>query len=82
MSIIRVKHDKNYVCIHKGALEDPNLSFKAKGLWAYCMSRPDDWEFHVSHLASVSKEKECAIYSALKELKREGYVELTRHREK
>jgi hypothetical protein len=73
MSVIRVKHQKNYVVIHKGALENPKLSFKAKGLWAYCMSRPDDWEFHVSHLATVSKEKEDAIYSGIKELIDEGY---------
>lgn len=75
MSVIRIKHDKNYVCIHKGALEDPNLSFKAKGLWAYCMSKPNDWEFHVTHLATVCKDKKTVIYSCLKELIKAGYCE-------
>jgi hypothetical protein len=74
MSVIRIKHDKNYVCIHKGALEDPNLSFKAKGLWTYCMSKPNDWEFHVNHLTTVSKDGEDAIYSAIKELIEYGYM--------
>lgn len=73
MSVFRVKHQRDYVVIHKGALENPNLSFKAKGLWAYCMSRPDDWHFHISHLKTVSKEGEDAIYSAVKELISEGY---------
>jgi hypothetical protein len=82
MSVIRIKHENNYVCIHKGALEDPNLSFKAKGLWAYCMSRPDDWSFHVSHLATVCQDRKTAIYSAIKELIKAGYCEKIQLREK
>ena len=73
MSVLRIKHQKDYVVIHKSALEDPNLSFKAKGLWAYCMSRPDDWEFHVSHLKTVSQDGKAAIYSAINELISCGY---------
>ena len=75
MSVLRVKKTENFVILHKGALENPNLSFKAKGLWAYCMSRPDNWEFHVSHLATVSLDGEDAVYSAIKELIENGYCE-------
>ena len=75
MSVLRVKKTENFVVLHKGALENPNLSFKTKGLWAYCMSRPDNWEFHVSHLATVSKDGEDAVYSAIKELIENGYCE-------
>lgn len=75
MSVIKVKIQKDFVILFKGTLENPRLSFKAKGLWAYCMSRKDDWEFHVTHLATVSKEGVDAIYSALKELMDEGLVE-------
>jgi len=74
MAVFRVKKTKDYVSIHKQALEDPRLSFKAKGLWAYCMSRKDDWVFHISHLITVSKEKKSAIYNALKELEKAGYI--------
>lgn len=77
MTVIRVKHQTKYVVINKTALEDGRLSFKAKGIWAYCMSRPDNWEFHISHLATVSKEKEDAIYSGIKELIECGYCEKT-----
>lgn len=73
MSVIRVKHTDQYVVIKKTALEDKRLSFKAKGLWAYCMSRPNDWEFNVSHLSTVSKEGKEAIYSSIKELIKYGY---------
>ena len=74
MSVIRIKKTENFVVLHKRALEDPRLSFKAKGLWAYCLSRPNDWTFHVTHLATVSKEGTDAIYSAIKELIECGYA--------
>lgn len=75
MTLIRTDHNAEnpYVQLHKGALTDPELSFKAKGLWAYCFSRPNDWKFRVKHLAKVSKDKEDAIYSALDELIKYGY---------
>jgi hypothetical protein len=82
MTVMRISKTKNYVVLHKGALEDPNLSFKAKGLWAYCMSRQDNWEFHVSHLVTVSKDGEDAVYSAIKELKKFGYIKKIQLNEK
>lgn len=75
MSIVRIQHTTQYVVLNKGALENPKLSFKAKGLWAYCMSRPNDWEFNISHLKTVSQDGEDAIYSAFKELIEHGYCE-------
>lgn len=74
MAVIRISHQENYVVINKTVLEDPHLSFKAKGLWAYCMSRPNHWEFHVRHLATVSQDKRDGVYSAIKELELRGYV--------
>lgn len=75
MSVIKVKIQKDFTVLYNGVLENPNLSFKAKGLWAYCMSRPDNWQFHVNHLATVSKDGVDAIYSALKELEQAGLVQ-------
>lgn len=74
MSVIKVRIQKDFTIIYNGVLENPRLSFKAKGLWAYCMSKPDNWQFHVCHLAKVSKEGIDSIYSALKELQAEGLV--------
>ena len=80
MTVIKVKIQNHFTTLYNGVLENPKLSFKAKGLWAYCMSRKDDWEFHVSHLATVSEDGRDAIYSALKELEREGLVEKVQER--
>jgi len=76
VTIVRVKHNREnpYVLINKAALWNPNLSLKAVGLWAKCLSRPDDWKFHVSELADSSKEGKRAIYSAIDELEAERYV--------
>jgi hypothetical protein len=78
MSIIRVSHNRDnpYVMINKKGLEDVNMSWAAKGLWSYLMSRPDDWEISIAHLSSIYKFKgggEKAIYSLLNELIEEGY---------
>lgn len=78
MSIVRVDHNKNnpYVILNKKALEDPSLSWSAKGLWAYLMSRPDDWTVSVSHLSKIYDERgggEKAIYAFLNELIEKGY---------
>lgn len=72
--IFRTVKNTNYVCIHKGFLSDKKLSFRAKGLMAYCLGRPDNWEFHVSHLQEVSTEGRDAVYAAIKELIEAGYI--------
>jgi len=75
--LIRTSKDKDhpYVMINKKFLHDSNLSLKAKGLLAYCMSMPDGWEFHVNQLSSVLRENRTAINSAFKELIEFGYCQ-------
>jgi len=77
--IIRVvKRDSPYVQIDKTALEDPGLSFRAKGLHAYLMSRPDNWIPNPLQLATVSREGRDAVKAALRELQEAGYYERRR----
>ena len=80
MSSIRTQHDKNnpYVMLNKGALEDSNLSWAAKGLWAYLLGRPDNWHVSVAHLSKLYDGRgggEKAIYTLLNELIDNGYCE-------
>lgn len=69
-TVIRVVHNREnpFVQLNKKALWDENLSLKAVGLWARCMSRPDDWKFSIKELAEKSKEGRRAIDSAMREL--------------
>jgi hypothetical protein len=75
-TIFRVRHDRDnpYVMLNKQALFDSNLSLKAKGLWAFCLARPDDWTFCITEMLSHTREGERALYSALKELIANGYA--------
>ena len=76
-SIIRVQKDKNnpYVMLNKGFLNDERLSFKAKGILAYLLSKPDNWKVRVGDLVKHSPDGRTAVYSGLSELKEYGYLE-------
>ena len=62
------------IIIDARALEDPNLSFRAKGLLAYLQSLPRGRSSDVKSLERASLEKKAAIETALKELVDGGYV--------
>lgn len=55
-------------------VRDPEISLKAKGLLWFCMSHADGWQFHITQLETVLKEKETALQSAFNELEKSGYV--------
>ncbi len=73
---MRVVHNREnpFVQLNKHALWDQKLSLKAVGLWARCMSRPDDWHFNMSELEKNCKEGRTALYSAVDELIEQGYA--------
>ena len=59
-------------------LRDTSLSLKAKGLLSQMLSLPPDWDYTVAGLVSINQEKETAITAALKELKKHGYLIVTK----
>ena len=72
--VIRVrKRPNNFVMLDKTVLEDDRLSFKAKGILAYLLSKPDNWKVIVGNLVKYSKDGKSAVYAGLKELKECGY---------
>lgn len=72
--IIRIKKSpKTFAVISKSFLEDENLSWKAKGILAYLLTKPDNWKVIIGDLVNRSTDGKTAIYSALKELKEQGY---------
>ncbi len=77
MPIIKVaRHNHGYVIIQNKALEDTRLSWKARGLLAYLLTRPADWSVNSHHLSAQSVEGRRAVLSGLKELRETGYAEL------
>ncbi|PAK55399.1 helix-turn-helix domain-containing protein [Paenibacillus sp. 7541] len=74
--IVRVsKRESGYAIIDPFFLSDERLSWKAKGLLAYLLSKPSNWRVFTSDLVKRSKDGRDAVYSAIKELESCGYVE-------
>ncbi len=75
-TIVRVatNRDHPYVMLDKRLTEDPSLSWKAKGLMAYMLSRPDGWQIRVTDLVRRSDDGEYAVKSGLRELEQRGYL--------
>lgn len=78
--IHRAPRAGKYTMIDRRALEDDRLSFKARGLLAYILSKPDDWNIMMCDLIKQSPQGERAVQSALRELKQYGYARLARER--
>lgn len=84
--IIRAYHGREnpYVIVARSLLEDRRLSWKAKGLMAYLLSRPDGWDIREQDLINrgpdgIGDEKSRgagrgAIRAALRELEAAGYL--------
>lgn len=83
-SIYRSEHDDEnpYQMINRKTLEDKQLSFKARGLLSYMLTRPQGWEFNITHLVTQSdKDGRDAIRSALSELVEHGYAKRVAERQ-
>lgn len=61
--------DNPFVMIDHRPIGNPNLSFKAKGILSYLLSRPDGWEVNVPDLVNHSTDGAASIRSGLKELR-------------
>ena len=81
MSIKRAPRPKsNFTIIANAVLRDENLSFRARGVLACILSRPDNWKTTAESLARESKEGRSAILTVLKELEQVGYMTRRKYR--
>jgi hypothetical protein len=74
MSIIRVKKEREYVSIANAVLQDKALSWEARGVMAYLLSKPDGWECRNYDLVNQGPAGKHIIQRVLKELKEAGYI--------
>lgn len=65
---------ENYVKIPNELLNDKDLSWKAKGLFCYMASKPDNFNFTVQSLATQFNTGRVTIFSAMDELKIKGWL--------
>lgn len=55
--------------------KDKSLSWKAKGILSTMLSLPDDWDYSLAGLATISNDGMSATRAAIKELEKYGYLE-------
>jgi|15BtaG_2_1085339.scaffolds.fasta_scaffold56685_1 hypothetical protein len=82
MEVIRVIKNKNYTTISNQLFKNKTISLKAKGLMAYLLSLPNDWNLSINGIVACSKEGRRAIGNTIKELISAGYIERNQVREK
>lgn len=71
---IMIKQQVPFTQVPNELLYNPNISFKAKGLWAYMNAKPDGWNFSADRIALETKEERKSILAGLKELAEHGYI--------
>lgn len=82
MSIIRVHKTANFTVMSNYHFKEKKMSLKAKGLLSLMLSLPDDWNYSVSGLVSLSKDGKDSVMSALSELETFGYLTRVRTTDK
>lgn len=70
----RKKFEVPFTQIANTVLQNPKLSFKAKGLFGYIYSKPNDWDFSSDRISEESTDGRDSILSAMKELETLGYL--------
>ena len=76
MAIIRVNKTKDYTIMSNAHFREKEMSLKAKGLLSLMLSLPKGWDYSVNGIVAICCEKESAINSTLKELKKFGYLQV------
>lgn len=72
--IHRTPNPKRWVSLSPEGLNDVRLSWQAKGLLAYLLSKPDDWEVRLPQLVSASTDGVTTVRTILRELTTYGYA--------
>lgn len=80
-TIHRAARRHRFVIVDQAAVEDTRLSWAARGLLAYLLSRPDDWKVLVNDLKKRGNLGRDGTYTLLRELRLAGYVRFERNRD-
>ena len=75
MPIVKItKRTHPYAMIDSRALNDKRLSWKAKGIIAYLLSKPSDWQVILADLVKHARDGAESVRTGLDELRRFGYA--------
>lgn len=68
----------NFTAVPNSVSRNPKLSWKAKGIFMYLASRPEDWEFFINEIKKNATDGKDSLQTGLKELEKQGYLIRTR----
>ncbi|WP_327356304.1 hypothetical protein [Streptomyces sp. NBC_01304] len=80
MSILRRHLSTGFTVLPTATLEDSRLSFRARGILAFLIAKPDDWKVRAESIAKAGKEGRDAVQGALRELRNCGYYRVVTER--
>lgn len=75
-TVFRVEKNREFVVMSNRFLRNKEMTLKAKGLLALCLSLPEDWDYSMNGLVAICKENITAVRSALKELEEHGHLQI------
>lgn len=74
MNVRIAEKKRDFVMINNALLADSSISFQAKGIICYLLSKTDNWKAIASQLASLGPDGMGVVRSAMNELVKAGYA--------
>lgn len=78
MAVVRVNKTSDFTVMSNTHFKEREMSLKAKGLLSLMLSLPDEWDYSVRGLTTLSKDGKSSVTKTLMELEEMGYVKRTR----
>ena len=78
MAVIRVNKTTDYTVLSNYHLKEKEMTLKAKGLLSLMLSLPDNWDYSIAGLATLSKDGKESVMNALNEIEQFGYLRRTK----
>lgn len=73
-NIVRIYKDENYFVASNVPFNDDNLSWEARGVMAYFLSKPNYWEIKTSNVINSGPAGKKKVQKVMRELEDNGYL--------
>lgn len=74
MAKIKKVYQKRFTTVDNTILNDESVSWKAKGLFTYLWSKPDNWNYSVKEVSKHAKDGRDSTSDGVQELEEHGYL--------
>lgn len=80
MTRIIKEYTNKFTVISNNEVQDKRLSWKARGIFSYLWSMPDNWDFYETEVTKHAPDGRNSLRTGLKELEKYGYLRRERVR--